>query len=71
MRLASTTTRLRHASLAWFPAVTLDMLPKEQEDVERRAVWLSARRGEYVRHPLLPLLPVRPRLACVCRLLPC
>ena len=49
------------------------MLPKEQEDVERLAVWLSARRGEYVRHPLLPLLPLRPRLACVCRLLrmPC
>jgi hypothetical protein len=69
VQLANANTVLRHASLAWFPEVALYGLPKEQEDAERLAEWLSARRGECRRHPLLPLLPLpgplRPSLACV------
>ena len=45
LRLASTSTLLHAASLGWFPKVVLTKLPQEQEDVERLAEWLAARRG--------------------------
>ena len=51
MRLASANTLLHAASLTWFPEVVLTELPTQQEDVERLAVWLAARRGGCARLP--------------------
>ena len=46
--LAATCTRLRFASLLWFPTVKLSRLPEDPEEAALVAAWLCERRGEPV-----------------------